>query len=88
MNSKYSKKNDIMFCEIQEQGVLLDLKSNKYFSLNEVANFIWNKIDLGLTVEEMVNCLSLDYEINFEKCQKDVKNLINEMLERGFIEKV
>lgn len=48
------RRNDrVVYRDLEEGGVLLDLRSGRYFSLNPVGALIWRLLEEGPTIEEL-----------------------------------
>ena len=49
------------------------------FTLNETGAFIWEHIDGKLTVEEIINAVTKEYEIDYKNSSEDVFEFIENM---------
>ena len=52
------------------------------YTLNEVASFIWDKIDEVKTFEEIVNAVVESFEIDYQTAFNDVNVFFIELLEK------
>lgn len=72
----------------EEESVVLDLKTRRYYSLNETATFLWNLLDGGSRPDEMAAALQRDWEVTEEEARHEVATLIADLLRQGLIEEV
>ena len=83
---KYRHSDRVSWRQVDKEGVILDLESSDYFSVNEVGVFIWEKLGAGETPKEIALAICEEYEVSEEQAQKDVLALIKELLKRKLIE--
>ena len=65
-------------------GDLLDL--NMMISLNETAAFLWKRLELGATEQELVEALLEEYEASKQEAELYVKKFEETLNENGFLE--
>jgi hypothetical protein len=78
-------KNPSVVCtEMEDGGVLLDLDTTSYYSLNSTGLEIWNLMDQYPTVEAIARQLTVQYEVDLahatESTERVVGNLVRENL--------
>ena len=76
---------DVLFREIDNECVLLDLGSGTYFGLNEVGTRIWNLLREGLPEDEIVRTIAEEYESDDVTIRADVRRLLSELESRKLI---
>ncbi|ELS05342.1 Coenzyme PQQ synthesis protein D (PqqD) [Xenococcus sp. PCC 7305] len=67
------------YSKLEQEVVILNLKSEAYYSLNAVGAEIWNLIQEPKSVSEIVISLGNKYEIDEQKCESDLLSLLNEL---------
>ncbi|MDJ0774226.1 MAG: PqqD family protein [Mastigocoleus sp. MO_167.B18] len=72
--------------ELGEEAIILNLKSGVYHGLNEVAAKIWNLIQKPKSVDDVRAILLEEYEVDFQQCDRDLKELLQELTKVGLIE--
>lgn len=75
----------VHFRQFDEEIVLLDLSSGRYFSLNAVAARMWHELISGKTAAETAAVLTAEYEQDAETILRDCVSLSDELLERGLL---
>jgi hypothetical protein len=79
------QESRILFTELGEDGVIYDMEKNDYFSLNETYCSIFLKIRKGLGLQEIIQELLEEYEVDQDTCEKEVNEVVQELLKRKFI---
>lgn len=71
---------------LEDEAVILHLKDGVYYGLNPVGARIWNLLQESRTVEEIRDIILEEYEVDQERCEQDLENLLQELLDKGLIE--
>lgn len=71
---------------LDDEAVLLHVTSGKYFGLNEVGQFIWQRLGTPVSVAELCGAVLEEYAIDGERCEKDVVSLLSILAEKGLVE--
>jgi len=74
----------VLFRQVDDQMVLLDLSSEKYFGLNEVGTQIVKRLTEQPLPEAMA-ALRAEYEIAADTLQSDVRSLVGQLLQAGLL---
>ncbi len=83
----FSPRSDVVHTKLDSgAAVLLDLKTHKYFSLNESGAVIWKLIESGTAISEIAEKLVEQYGIEPERAQKSTQALVERLTEAGLIE--
>lgn len=65
---------------------LLDLRSNVYFSLDEVGAVIWKALQEPHSKAELIDHVLAIYEVDRQQCANDVEVLLDELQSANLIE--
>ena len=82
----FTVSKDVLFQEVGGETVLLDLASEQYFGLDGVGTRVWQLLNEGLGQGAMVDVLLDEYEVERERLEADVRELLASLLEAGLIE--
>ena len=85
-------RDSLKLKEIAGEYIVIPLGSlseemNVTITLNETGKDIWKSLEENKNKEEIVKLILEKYDVSEEKAQQDVQNFINQMIEKGFIEK-
>lgn len=72
--------------DLAGEVVILNLKSGVYYGLNEVGAHIWQLIQQPKTVTTIRDTLLQEYEVDSDRCQRDLLGLLHELAAMGLIE--
>ena len=71
--------------EIGGESVLLDLRSEQYFGLNEVGTRIWSLLGQHGDADRVFEALIGEYDAAPEQIAKDLQDLVERLLQAGLI---
>ncbi|MDO4565136.1 MAG: PqqD family protein [Clostridia bacterium] len=58
---------------------------NSLITLNETGKFLWEKLAVDVSEDELVSALLQEYEVSEEIARQDVRNFINIMRENDLL---
>jgi hypothetical protein len=76
---RYKHSPDTAWRRVEGEAVILDLKSSRYYSLNDSAAFIWERLDSGATVSEIAPILSAEYDVSTAAAARDAAALVRDL---------
>lgn len=76
----------VMSREVDDETVLLDLKSGMYFGLDGVGKLVWESVERGRNLRETVEAVVSEYDVEPERAQSDVLDFAGDLVERGLLE--
>jgi len=82
----YKKKKKLKIRDLTTKFVVYDYEKGIHVELNESAKIIWVFLDT-MSVDEVVDNYAIYYGIDAETANNDVMCVINELEERGLLEK-
>ena len=90
MGEKRIKLNPaIVFTDLEDgSGVLLDLDSKFYYSLNETGCFMWKAFEKkgDLDANKLADILTKEYEIGVKEAEQDVEEFLSSLAKEGLIQ--
>jgi len=80
--TKVHASRDHVACDLEDETVLLSLRTGEYFGLNEVAASVWKLIQEPRTVEEILAGLLEEFEADdVDRCREEVIALVKQLME-------
>jgi hypothetical protein len=79
---------DQVSADLSGEAAILNLTSGIYYGLNEVGASIWKLIQEPKRVNEIKKILLQEYEVEPDRCEEDLVNLLTELLSRDLIKTV
>jgi len=77
---------DVVFRQLDDEAVLLDLKSGKYFGLNEVGARVWQLVAETRALADILETLAAEYQEERSVLQRDLLEIAGELCARGLAE--
>ena len=77
---------DLLFCELSDGAVILDLKSGVYYGLDAVGTTIWGLIQEPKPMRAILAAVLEEYEVEAERCEQDLRELLREMNSLNLVE--
>ena len=71
--------------EVNGETVILDLKSESYFGLDEVGTRVWQLLQEHEDVQKVFDAMLEEFDVDANTLASDMKNLINDLIEKGLI---
>lgn len=76
----------IVFSELDEkEGVLVDLNTKRYYTLNETAIFVWRLLEKKFSADEIARELIETYEVTPEQATASVSKLLAGLSQRNLL---
>ena len=85
LQQKVTLSKEVLSQEVDEETVLLDLKSESYFGLDEVGTRIWQLLNNGCNLQGVFETLLAEYEVDEKQLDKDLQSHIAQLVEAGLI---
>ena len=77
---------DVLSTQLGSEQVMLNLRDGTYYGLDEVGAAIWNLLQRPIKVAEICDAIVEGYEVEAERCRRDVVRLLRELMEHGLVE--
>lgn len=73
-------------CPLGEESAILNLKNSVYYGMNPVGARVWNLVQQPKSVSQLRDTLLAEYEVEAERCERDLLDLLEQMRAEGLIE--
>jgi len=89
----YKKREEIVSRNIADETILVPIRGKladmqKIFSLNPVADFIWEKLDQEIALEDILDLVTYEFDVEKKKAKEDLFEFMNELIEENLIKQV
>lgn len=71
--------DDQLATTVDDETVLLQTDTGTYYGFNEVAARVWDVVQEGTTVTEVVETIHAEYDVDASQCRRDVESILHEM---------
>jgi hypothetical protein len=73
-------------CPLGEESAILNLKNSVYYGLDPVGARVWCLLQEPKSVSELRDTLLSEYDVEAERCERDLIELLEKMRCEGLIE--
>ena len=77
---------DQVSADLAGEAAILNLKSGVYYGLNAVGARIWSLIQEPKSVEDIRDAILNEYDVDPERCESDLLQLLQQLAAEGLIE--
>lgn len=85
---QFKVRADLAHRTIDDEQVILDLRSGIYFGLNASATILWNSLSSApASVGKLAALLRRQFAIDLKTARHDTRAWVNQLVDRGLLEK-
>jgi len=77
--------SEVLTQEVGGETVILDLKSETYFGLDEVGTRIWQLLVEQEDMQTITAIMLNEYDVEEDQVEKDIQNLLTQLDKAGLI---
>lgn len=85
-DQKLAVTQDTLINVIEGESVLLNLKSESYFGLDQVGTRMWNLLTASDSIQSAYEALLDEYDVGAERLRQDMRDLIEKLIANGLVE--
>ncbi len=76
----------VLFTTVDDAAVLLNTRTNQYFSLDEVGVRCWSLLTEGKSLRAAFELILDEYEVDGAQLERDLLSLVGHLMEHGLVE--
>jgi hypothetical protein len=80
------KVDDVVWREVGDELVVLELATSTYLTLNGTAKHLWVSLSGGSTADELTEMLAERYEISIEQARSDTESFLAALADRELLD--
>ena len=77
---------DQVSCPLGDESSILSLKNSVYYSLDPVGTRIWELLRQSRSVAEILKILLEEYDVEADRCERDLFAILAKLHQEGLIE--
>jgi len=85
MTQKIEISSEVLTQEVGGETVILDLKSESYFGLDEIGTRIWQLLQEQENIQTIIATMLNEYDVKEEQLEKDIQNLLTQLNKAGIV---
>ncbi len=88
---RFVRNREVVARQIEGELVIVPIRRgvgdlNSLYTLNQVGSVLWNFMNEGHTIEEMVSRVCDEFEVTASQAQSDIQNFLDAMLEEKLVQ--
>ena len=83
---KASVSPDVLIQELQGESVLLNIRTGRYFGLDDVGTRMWAVLTTAESLQAAYDTLLAEYEVDGQRLERDFRTLVGNLVEHGLVE--
>jgi hypothetical protein len=85
-DARVSIPADVLVSQLAGESVILDLKSESYFGLDEVGTRMWSALTTSDCIQAAYDGLLTEYAVSDEELREDLSELVERLIHQGLLE--
>jgi hypothetical protein len=81
-----SRAGSAVFSNLDGESIVLNMSSGSYYGLNELAAFVWQRLDAAPSVANIRQAILDEYDVDSDRCAQDLASLLTLLSERQLVE--
>ncbi len=73
-------------CPLGDESAILNMKNSVYYGMNPVGTTVWGLLKQPKTVAEIRDAILGEYEVEADRCERDLFSLLEQLRSEGLIE--
>jgi hypothetical protein len=78
--------SDVLVQDVAGESVLLNLKSERYFGLDEVGTRVWRSLTAARSIQATYEELIAQYDVEADQLRRDLNDLVESLVAHGLVE--
>jgi hypothetical protein len=70
---------------IDGEAIIINLANGVYYSMDKVGALIWDLLQAGCTLEEMILAVTDQYDVSREDAESNVRELVQELIRENLV---
>ena len=83
LNDVVTMSEDVLFRELDDEAVLLNLKTGIYFGLNPVGTRVWQLLAEHRVLSRVLEAVASEYDVERDVLEQDLLQLARQLYEAG-----
>ena len=85
-SARLSTPSDVLVSELAGESVILNLKSECYFGLDEMGTRMWSALTTSESIQAAYDGLLAEYAVDEKELRHDLSELIEKLVDQGLLE--
>ena len=86
LNVRVKRCEEQMTADLGGELAILNTRTGTYYGLNEVASFIWQRLEETQTLRDIRDSILKQYAVEQSHCEQDLLDLIRDLAKHELVE--
>ncbi len=86
LDSFITRSDSILFTELVDEVVMMDIQNGCYYGLEEPASRLWELMVERISVRQLCERLHSEYEVEMPQCEQEVLEFVADLSSRSMVE--
>lgn len=86
LSTRITIPEDVFFQDLQGESVILEVKSGKYFGLDETGTRIWHLLSEHKNLQAAYDAMLAEYDVDPAQLQSDLTALVQKLVEKNLLQ--
>jgi hypothetical protein len=70
---------------IDGEAIIINLANGVYYSMDKVGAFVWDLLQAGHTLDEIIAAVTRHYDVSREQAESNVQDLVQELVQENLV---
>ena len=84
-NSFRSREEEVASKVIDGEAIIINLANGVYYSMDKVGAFVWDLLQAGYTLEEIITAVTGQYDVGRDQAESNVRDLVEELVQENLV---
>ncbi|MEI9996947.1 MAG: PqqD family protein [Rhizomicrobium sp.] len=86
LDTPLRRSDDVLYTPVgSDRGVFLNMKANRYHSLNAVGARAWELLETPQTLAQLCERITDEFDVDAATCQTAMTEFVGQLMERGIL---
>ena len=84
-NSFRTREQEVASKVIDGEAIIINLANGVYYSIDKVGALVWDLLQAGHTLEQVIGAVTARYDVTREQAESDVRELVGELVQENLV---
>jgi len=70
---------------IDGEAIIINLANGVYYSIDKVGALVWELLQSGCTLEQVINTVTAQYDVTGEQAEANIRELVEELVQEDLV---
>ena len=85
LKSNIQRNSSMITSNLDGEIVMMSVENGEYYGLDEIGTRIWELLEKPIVIENLIHCLTLEFEVEREECEEDTLEFLKDLFAKNLI---